>query len=229
MRYKEIQYSAEQASVLEVLEMGRSVLKICVLEHRKIKDIYELAKGAAIAGMRVFQARNEAKMQRFNPGAHPSEYWQIKFIEGEEPVGKRTDPLEFCGRGYRAEERRVQLFGYGSNYTSRYEEDEAAPKGLVSAMFNPPYGFRVPGLAADLPWTAENATALAQAQTVFLHRFLAAFNIQLQGTPRPSIYAWSDNWSNFFDAGKEWWGTYYWTLIHHEESRATVIGASSTD
>lgn len=43
-----------------------------------------------------------------------------------------------------------------------------------------------------------------------------------------SICAWSDDWSNYFDAGKEWWGAYLWTLCR-ADGRGVWIGASTTD
>ncbi|MGY3777090.1 hypothetical protein [Isobaculum melis] len=43
------------------------------------------------------------------------------------------------------------------------------------------------------------------------------------------IYRWNDDWSDYFDAGKEWWGTFYWTIYDPSTNRMTVIGASTTD
>ena len=42
-------------------------------------------------------------------------------------------------------------------------------------------------------------------------------------------YKWSDNWSNFFDDGKEWWGTFFWTVYDRKHEHFVVIAASSTD
>jgi hypothetical protein len=47
--------------------------------------------------------------------------------------------------------------------------------------------------------------------------------------PTWSLYRWSDDWSNYFDAGREWWGAYLWTLIAPDRQRAVWIGASTTD
>ena len=50
--------------------------------------------------------------------------------------------------------------------------------------------------------------------------------------PNPTtceIYSWSTDWSNYFDAGKEWWGTFYWTVRRADSGWITVIGASTTD
>ncbi|MGY3777088.1 hypothetical protein [Isobaculum melis] len=43
------------------------------------------------------------------------------------------------------------------------------------------------------------------------------------------IYRWNDDWSDYFDAGKEWWGTFFWTIYDPSTNRMTVIGGSITD
>jgi hypothetical protein len=43
------------------------------------------------------------------------------------------------------------------------------------------------------------------------------------------IYSWGTDWSNYFDAGKEWWGAFYWTIHRPHSDIITVIGASTTD
>jgi hypothetical protein len=44
-----------------------------------------------------------------------------------------------------------------------------------------------------------------------------------------SIRRWSTDWSNYFDAGLEWWGAFLWTLVSPDRLRAVWIGASTTD
>lgn len=43
-----------------------------------------------------------------------------------------------------------------------------------------------------------------------------------------TIREWSTDWSNYFDAGNEWWGAFLWTLVS-DESRGWWVGASTTD
>ncbi|RFM33432.1 hypothetical protein [Chitinophaga silvisoli] len=43
------------------------------------------------------------------------------------------------------------------------------------------------------------------------------------------IYAWSTDCSNFFDSGKEWWGTYFWTVYNPVKRWYVGIVGSSTD
>lgn len=43
------------------------------------------------------------------------------------------------------------------------------------------------------------------------------------------VYRWNDEFSNYFDEGKEWWGTGLWSIYDCIESTMVIIGASLTD
>jgi hypothetical protein len=43
------------------------------------------------------------------------------------------------------------------------------------------------------------------------------------------ILLWSNDWSSYFDDGKEWWGAYLWSIHNPINKRLAVIGASTTD
>lgn len=43
------------------------------------------------------------------------------------------------------------------------------------------------------------------------------------------VYRWNDDFSNYFNAGKEWWGTGFWSIYSIRTGIFVVIGASLTD
>ena len=43
------------------------------------------------------------------------------------------------------------------------------------------------------------------------------------------ILSWNDDFSNYFDEGKEWWGTAMWSVYDKWMRRFVIIGASLTD
>lgn len=43
------------------------------------------------------------------------------------------------------------------------------------------------------------------------------------------IYSWNDAFSNYFDDGKDWWGTALWSIYDKWMNRFVIIGASLTD
>lgn len=80
-----------------------------------------------------------------------------------------------------------------------------------AAFFDPPYPLR--GDAGDPARLYEQA--LREAFGAEPHR--------------AELVAWSTDWSNYFDAGHEWWGAFYWTIRPAGSTRMTVIAASATD
>ena len=50
-----------------------------------------------------------------------------------------------------------------------------------------------------------------------------------KGTDNLDIYKWSTDWSDYFDDGKEWWGTLCLTVYDKNLDRFAVIMAAATD
>ena len=49
------------------------------------------------------------------------------------------------------------------------------------------------------------------------------------GAEALEAYAWTTDWSNYFDAGHEWWGAACWTVYDRDRDRFAVLLASATD
>ena len=43
------------------------------------------------------------------------------------------------------------------------------------------------------------------------------------------VYEWTTDWSNYFDDGREWWGTACWSVYDKHLDRFAVLFASTTD
>ena len=43
------------------------------------------------------------------------------------------------------------------------------------------------------------------------------------------VFQWNDDFSSYFDDGKYWWGTYFWTIYDKHLQRFVIIGASLID
>ena len=50
-----------------------------------------------------------------------------------------------------------------------------------------------------------------------------------KGTDGLEVYEWTTDWSNYFEAGHEWWGTACWSVYDRRMDRYIVIMASATD
>lgn len=74
------------------------------------------------------------------------------------------------------------------------------------AFFEPPYGTR------------------------YLKQDFIDFNrILFPNVDKCEVFRWNDDFSDYFDAGKEWWGTGLWTIFDCSAKTIVVIGASLTD
>lgn len=59
--------------------------------------------------------------------------------------------------------------------------------------------------------------------------FIKFNDILIPNKEEIEVYSWNDEFSNYFDAGKEWWGTALWTVLDKKNKTIIVIGASLTD
>lgn len=97
------------------------------------------------------------------------------------------------------------------NWKNRTSTIHYYEKGYVYAFTNPPYG---------LVGTAKEINPV----------FFATVDALFDGFRSPStIFEWSTSWSNYFDAGHEWWGSFLWTVYVQGSSMIVAIAASATD
>lgn len=50
-----------------------------------------------------------------------------------------------------------------------------------------------------------------------------------EGTGELEVLEWATDWSNYFDAGHEWWGAACWSVYDRRLDRLAVLFASATD
>jgi hypothetical protein len=126
----------------------------------------------------------------------------------------RVAPAEFVGPFYDFDRRRlVPAMVDGPNETS---SKAGAPSGFMTwgyadAFTDTPYGMK-----ADL----DDMT----------HWFNAINDAFLDGlSDRLDIRSWSTDWSKWFDAGNEWWGSIFATIWNPALELVVVVAASTTD
>ncbi len=83
--------------------------------------------------------------------------------------------------------------------------------GYAYAFSDPPYSLGV---------SLEEANQLFSA--INKHLF-DSFSAELE------IYQWSTDWSSYFRAGNEWWGSFLWTIYNKRRNFIVAVGASATD
>ncbi|WP_010518807.1 hypothetical protein [Croceivirga radicis] len=153
----------------------------------------------------------------FNSGLNGAE---ISYdIEGVEPKGKKIELGTFLGE----------------SYSKKFKElTHRANSGLSYALLEPPYSLRytefIRQQARELGRKKlNNWERIKLVQTKFFNYFLEEIELDVTDENQLVIYEWDNNWSYYFDAGKEWWGTFFWTVLNSDEGIITVISASTTD
>ena len=210
-------YTKVQEAYLKRLDEIQSVLDIvCLQMDGNTENIYEVSKEALVEAMKIFENRLSEYFKRRFPNKDRYNYFQIELLPSPEPKGELIRFDVFIGQSFDFKKDKVNVTSYNH--------------GLAYALLNPPYGLQNTGIEGKLN-TLKYLKSKQEVFTKLLTEFLTKMlDIQdIQKADKMIIYKWSDDWSNYFDAGKEWWGTYCWTIYNPYNNIITVITGSSTD
>lgn len=140
-------------------------------------------------------------------------------------VPTRVSKKEFLGprfdhaRGGLIVQGKAKLHNEFFFYRDEVCVDNIIPQGLVDDGFGPGFAY----VFSDPPYGMSIDTReLGQLFNSFLSEVLKLSDNSV-------IYQWPTDWSNFFDAGHEWWGAFLWSLSIPDTRRILIIAASSTD
>jgi hypothetical protein len=197
---REVTPCPKLAELLSRYEASGGVLDFILLEVKVDGPPEKVHRAAALEGMSAIDRRLEQ--------------WAISQSSKEFPISSF----------FRLRWEEASLTGHPVTFSEFWGTDDAEPKpigdgawsipgvdGYKTAYFQPPYGLR---------GEADEKVQL-----------FADINSYLLGNApeRAEIFSWSTNWSNYFDAGLEWWGAFFWTIRPAGSRQLVVIGASSTD
>lgn len=190
-----------------------------------------IQRAAALMTLCALQVRTDRYFEQLLARADYAAYDRADFfrvaIDAEAlDDGEAMDSGSFIGRGCDLPGRRLlfrgttknhlnDMFWFGDRETWRNRvvlpDTVGTARSLSSAYVDPPYPLG--GTPAE-----QNAA------------FFDTLDLLLGGMRgRYAIRRWSDAASNYFDAGREWWGTSFWTV--HEIGTDAIVGiaASATD
>ena len=139
--------------------------------------------------------------------------------------GKEISVQDFMGWQYEEVSGKIILRGEKLRNQYFYYDDKEVPEkamalagedrekiGFVYAFLEPPYSFMC-------------------GKTIFEkgNFFLDFCRLLFTDISQIEVYMWSTDSSNYFDAGKEWWGAFFWTVYNPYWDRYIGIIASETD
>jgi hypothetical protein len=197
---KESALETELASLLAKYSALGGVLDYVFLEEQSEAAPVQLHRAAALAGIAAIDRRLEQ--------------WALSHVSGQYPMESF----------FRVHWNPHKLTGEQVSFAAFWGTDDVEPKpmgerawsipnvdGYKTAFFHPPYCLQgSPREKADL--------------FVGINRFVLG-----EEQERAEIFSWSTDWSNYFDAGHEWWGAFLWTIRAAGSRRVVVVAASSTD
>lgn len=205
--FSEIEYSIQQQDLIEALD-SNSALQVAILEPDvTIMDTYESCIEAAQTAIKVFDNRifDYFKTLAFRGKILPADMdkrYKLYTYPDILPIGEKISFNQFIGEGLDID----TLTTTGSNLFHQNSN-----KGLIYALFCDPHS---------------SGNIIGEKYDNLIRKFFSAF---LSSKENYIIYQLSNDWSNYFDAGKEWWGTFFWTLYDKTTNQITVIAASITD
>lgn len=211
---KEISPSKELADLIENFEkIGGEIHYVLMKPNNdKFSPNYKLHKESAKFFLDVLQNR---EMERVN--------WVVKQYGGCPKVfeitynqelmrGQFISVSEFLGCFF---DEKTGKLRFVKNDNDRKEIDRLAlsgSKGGYSYAFShPPYPLRAFSKVVNDLFSSINRCLFDN------------FDTELD------IYEWATDWSNFFDAGNEWWGSFLWTIHNKKQDIVVAIGASASD
>jgi len=146
--------------------------------------------------------------------------------------GKEISVQDFMGWQYEEVSGRIKILSYNllNPKTKGYDlffyqnekevienaltidQEDKRQIGFVYAFLDPPYSFMC-------------------GKTIFEkgNFFLDFCRLLFTDISQIEVYKWSTDSSNYFDAGKEWWGAFFWTVYNPYQDWYIGIIASTTD
>jgi hypothetical protein len=162
---------------------------------------------------------------------HPRSTFKVE-IDESKLTGSQIALAEFMGNTYDFTQNKILLHGDTSKYLNEYfyfdeqlENEQTAinrydlmptndsgfvTSGYADAFAEPPYSFTGDRLSVGTFFNEFNQAVLGDWDTL-------------------EIFAWNIDSSNYFLAGQDWWGSFFWTVYCPQHNWYVGIVYSSTD
>jgi len=197
---REVLPEPELANLLATFDACGGVLNYIFLEAYTEESLETLHRAAALAGMAAIDRRLMQWAETHASTERPIEMFFKLSWDETKLTGRQISLWEFWGTDD------VEPKCLGENAWSIPNVD-----GYKTSFFHPPYNFRGSAVERLLCFNGLNRYILGDVPE------------------RAEIFSWSTDWSNYFEAGHEWWGAFWWTIRPAGLLRFVVVGASSTD
>lgn len=201
----------EQAALLSCFSNAGGVVDFLLFACTETTEDVEAEathREAIVASMSALQSRHGAytKITSLKPRIVKESVWRVQIDSSKVSslVGKRISASQFLGERYHQDRGGLVVPGSGPL-------GDRADMGFAYAFSDPPYPIRL------------SARELGELFEEIKVTMLGGI------TDGSVIYQWPTDWSTYFDAGREWWGSFLWSLARPATNSIAVIAASTTD
>jgi hypothetical protein len=208
---KEISPDTKLKDLLEKAARAVIIIDYVLIDCEVAEMNAETHRDAAIFALYVLAARLDAYFEPILQARNEKreKYFQIK-VNPEKAQGERISLERFLGQAYEIEQQKT-VSVWNKNADGSEISKIGSTKGYAEAFSHTPYNVQM---------------KLEDINTLFEDINNAAFGGLRQDL---EVYEWSNDWSTYFDAGNEWWGSFLWTVKHPTQNVIVAIGASTTD
>ena len=185
----------------------------------------------AVFNLLIEEQEEYSRILKKKPVPWMGEIWKIQ-IDSHDIQGEGISLREFLGWQYDSIRQSLVLAG-----------------AFQAGLFTAPYDENDPDCLCDYStledqWDSsleiENGFAYAFAEPPYsmfrktnqeLNDLFRGFCYVLFGglSEDLNIVRWGTDWTNYFEAGRDWWGDFLWTVHRPDSSRLTVIAGSASD
>ncbi|MEI7410978.1 hypothetical protein [Pectobacterium aroidearum] len=228
---KLIEMSEMQKKAVDTFESSGGVVEFFLVDKNGSGECEESYREAAILGLKALKQKNNLYFERLLQlpdyrNRARAEFFDVT-IDESEIHGHEISLKEFMGNNFSIEKRRLMLRGKTPRFLNEYfwvGEEESSKNAIKYSEFN------LSGFSGYSDAFVEPPYNLSGTHQEINKMFWDVANNLFGGFGENCrIWSWSTDCSNYFDAGNEWWGTYFYTYSSLDKSYIVVLFASSTD
>jgi len=218
---------AELNQVIENYHLAGGVMDYVLFQPQQDPDS-AFHRAAAVMTLEEIDRRLEV-FARENSAVHGfaiNKYFRLK-IDAEKAVGRKISSEEFIGPNYSLPAGKLIVPGSSKAHLNNYfvQGSEEVPQNIVRIKNDGK--FFTCGYASAFLGGAHGMSFSGAELNDYFHKFAQlTFG---SATDELEVFEWAGAWSNYFDAGYEWWGAYLWTVHNKRTGSFTGIAASTTD
>jgi hypothetical protein len=192
------------------------------------KSTKEFHRLAAIAALQQIDRRLEdyAKTMAPKTGSPVEDFFRLSF-DIDKISGRKVSKDEFLGPHYLIANGKLIMRGITDDGMNDYFQvgDEEKPENIIEVTHDG--DLYVSGYAqafSEPPYPIDMTSA--EIEELF---FLIGKMVYGEISSEMEIYEWAGPWSNYFDAGLDYWGAFLWTVCNKANGKFAAIGVSATD